>query len=121
MAKQFGIIFLCLAAGYLLSLIPGLSMPPSIWGMIMLTLLLQSGIVKPASVAPICRFLVSNMAFFFIPPGVALMLYFDLIAKEWLPITMATLISILLVLLVTGRLHQFLHNRIKQRHNGNNK
>ena len=53
------------------------------------------------------------MAFFFVPPGVALMLYFDIIAAEWLPITVATLVSIFLVIVVTGRLHQFLHKRIK--------
>ena len=53
------------------------------------------------------------MAFFFIPPGVALMLYFDLIATEWLPITVATVVSILLVLLVTGHIHQFIHTRLK--------
>lgn len=115
MAKQFGIIFVCLAAGQLLTLIPGLHIPASIWGMIILTLLLQSKVVKPSSIAPICKFLISNMAFFFVPPGVALMLYFDLIAAEWLPITVATVVSILLVLLVTGRLHQYIHQRHKSR------
>ncbi len=117
MAKQFGIIFGCLALGELLALIPGIGIPGSIWGMLILTLLLERGIVKPDTIRPICKFLISNMAFFFIPPGVALMLYFDLIAKEWLPITVATVISILLVLLVTGHLHQYLHNRIKKHHN----
>ncbi len=53
-----------------------------------------------------CRFLVSNMGFFFVPPGVALMLYFDVIADSWLAITVATVVSTALVLLVTGRVHQ---------------
>lgn len=113
MAKQFGIIFGCLALGELLALIPGLNIPGSIWGMLVLTFLLERKVVNPETVKPVCKFLISNMAFFFIPPGVALMLYFDLIAAEWVPITVATVVSIVIVLLVTGHLHQFLHKCLR--------
>ena len=113
MAKQFGIIFGCLALGELIALIPGIGIPGSILGMLILTFLLERKIVRPETIKPVCKFLISNMAFFFIPPGVALMLYFDLIASEWLPITVATVVSILIVLLVTGHLHQYLHNHFK--------
>ena len=51
-------------------------------------------------------FLVANLGFFFIPPGVALMLYFDIIAAQFWPIVIATLISTILVLIVTGWVHQ---------------
>lgn len=116
MAKQFGIIFGCLLLGELMALIPGTSIPGSIWGMLILTLLLERKVVKPESIAPICRFLIKNMAFFFVPPGVALMLYFDIIAAEWIPITVATVVSIFLVLIVTGRLYEYLHKFYKKRH-----
>ena len=106
MAKQFGIIFGCLGVGELLALIPGLSIPGSIWGMLLLCLLLERGWVRPASIAPICKFLISNMAFFFIPPGVALMLYFDIIEAQFWPIVIATVVSTVLVLVVTGWVHQ---------------
>lgn len=114
MAKQFGIIFACLLAGELIAMIPGVSIPGSIIGMLILTVLLERKVVKPDSIAPLCRFLIKNMAFFFVPPGVALMLYFDIIAAEWIPITVATVVSIFLVIVVTGRLHQFMHRRIKR-------
>ena len=114
MAKQFGIIFACLLAGELIAMIPGVSIPGSIIGMLVLTVLLERKVVKPDSIAPLCRFLIKNMAFFFVPPGVALMLYFDIIAAEWIPITVATVVSIVLVIVVTGRLHQFMHRRIKR-------
>lgn len=114
MAKQFGIIFACLLAGELIAMIPGASIPGSIIGMLVLTVLLERKMVKPDSIAPLCRFLIKNMAFFFVPPGVALMLYFDIIAAEWIPITVATVVSIFLVIVVTGRLHQFMHRRIKR-------
>lgn len=114
MAKQFGIIFACLLAGELIAMIPGVSIPGSIIGMLVLTVLLERKMVKPDSIAPLCRFLIKNMAFFFVPPGVALMLYFDIIAAEWIPITVATVVSIFLVIVVTGRLHQFMHRRVKR-------
>ena len=95
-------------------MIPGVSIPGSIIGMLVLTVLLERKVVKPDSIAPLCRFLIKNMAFFFVPPGVALMLYFDIIAAEWIPITVATVVSIFLVIVVTGRLHQFMHRRIKR-------
>lgn len=120
MGKQFGIIFGCLALGELIALIPGVNIPGSIIGMLILTLLLERKFVNPKTIQPICKFLISNMAFFFIPPGVALMLYFDLIESEWLPITVATVVSILIVLLVTGHLHQYLHKHFKKRRNGHN-
>ena len=120
MAKQFGIIFGCLALGELIALIPGISIPGSILGMLILTFLLERGIVNPATINPVCKFLIANMAFFFIPPGVALMLYFDLLASEWLPITVATVISILVVLLATGHMHQFLHRWVKKHHQDRN-
>lgn len=82
MAKQFGIIFGCLFLGELLALVPGMTIPGSIWGMLILTFLLNRGVVRAATIKPVCKFLTDNMAFFFIPPGVALMLYFDLIGKE---------------------------------------
>lgn len=115
MAKQFGIIFGCLFLGELLALIPGMAIPGSIWGMLILTVLLNRGVVQPSTIKPVCRFLIDNMAFFFIPPGVALMLYFDIIKAEIVPITFATLVSIILVILVTGHLHQFLHSTYKNR------
>ena len=114
MAKQFGIIFACLLAGELIAMIPGVSIPGSIIGILVLTVLLERKVVKPDSIAPLCRFLIKNMAFFFVPPGVALMLYFDIIAAEWIPITVATVVSIFLVIVVTGRLHQFMHRRVKR-------
>ena len=51
-------------------------------------------------------FLVANLGFFFIPPGVALMLYFNIIAAEFWPIAIASLVSTLLVLVVTGWVDQ---------------
>ena len=113
MIKQFAIIFGCLLAGNLLSLIPQMPVPASIWGLLILAVCLQTGIVRPRAIETVCNFLIRNMAFFFIPPGVGLMLYFNLIKEEWLPITVATLVSFILVLISTGSCFQWFHKIIK--------
>lgn len=120
MVKQCSVIFGCLAAGEFLAWGLSMPVPGSILGLLILATLLQMGVVKESSVKGISNFLISNMGFFFVPPGVALMLYFDIIAAEWLPITVATVGSTIIVLVVTGAVHQYLHRRHHQRHSHHN-
>ena len=75
-------------------------------GMLLLTLFLKLGWIKLQWVQGLSDFLVANLGFFFVPPGVALMLYFDVIAAEFWPIVIATIVSTALVLVVTGWVHQ---------------
>mgnify|MGYP000343876225 FL=1 len=67
---------------------------------------LKLGWIKLQWVQGLSDFLVANLGFFFVPPGVALMLYFDVIAAEFWPIVIATIVSTALVLVVTGWVHQ---------------
>ena len=106
MVRQCFILFGCLALGELVVMVTGLKLPASIIGMRLLTLLLQLRIVKLEWVRGLTDFLIANLGFFFVPPGVALMLYFDLIRAEIVPIVAATVLSTILVLLVTGHTHQ---------------
>ena len=106
MVRQCFILFGCLALGELVVMDTGLKLPASIIGMLLLTLLLQLRIVKLEWVRGLTDFLIANLGFFFVPPGVALMLYFDLIRAEIVPIVAATVLSTILVLLVTGHTHQ---------------
>jgi holin-like protein len=110
MVKQCSIIFACLAAGEFIAWIFKIPIPGSIIGMLLLTTLLQKKVVNIESVKGISQFLVSNMGFFFVPPGVAIMLYFDIISAQWFPIVTATLLSIAIVLIVTGWVHQFVNS-----------
>ena len=106
MIRQCAILFGCLALGELVVHLTGIKLPPSIIGMLLLTLFLKLGWIKLHWVQGMSDFLVANLGFFFIPPGVALMLYFDVIAAEFWPIAIATLASTVLVLTVTGWVHQ---------------
>jgi lrgA family protein len=84
----------------------GIKLPSSIIGMLFLTLFLKLGWVKLSWVEHLSELLIANLGFFFVPPGVALILYLDLIEKEWFPIVTATIVSTVLVLVVTGHMHQ---------------
>ena len=90
------ILFGCLALGEAIVALTGVKLPSSIIGMLLLTLFLKIGIVKLEWVRGLTDFLIANLGFFFVPPGVALMLYF----------TVATVVSKICVLLVTGHTHQ---------------
>ena len=106
MVRQCAVLFGCLALGEWIVSLTGVTLPSSIIGMLLLTLFLKVGWVKLKWVQGLSDFLVSNLGFFFVPPGVALMLYFDVIEAEFWPIVIATVVSTVLVLVVTGWVHQ---------------
>jgi holin-like protein len=111
MIRQCAILFGCLALGELIVFLTGVKLPACIIGMLLLTLFLKLGWVKLEWVQGISDFLVANLGFFFVPSGVALMLYFDLIRAQWIPIVVATVVSTVVVLVVTGWVHQVLRKR----------
>lgn len=106
MIRQLAIIFGCLALGELIIFLTHIPLPSSILGMLLLTLFLKLKIVRLEWVKQISDALVGNIGFFFVPPGVAIMLYFDVIRAELWPIVTATVVSTLIVLAVTGWVHQ---------------
>ena len=99
MIRQCAILFGCLALGELIVFLTGIKLPSSIIGMLLLTLFLKLGWIKLQWVQGLSDFLVANLGFFFVPPGVALE------AQFW-PIVIATVVSTVLVLVVTGWVHQ---------------
>lgn len=106
MIRQCTVLFGCLALGELIVYLTGIKLPSSIIGMLLLTLFLKLKWIKLEWIQGLSNFLVANLGFFFVPPGVALMLYFDVIKAEFIPIITATLVSTVLVLVVTGWVHQ---------------
>lgn len=114
MFRQLAIIIGCLAVGEFITWLTGISVPSSIIGMLLLTFLLKVKVIKLEWVETISNFLVKNMGFFFVPPGVALMLYFDIIGKEIVPIVLVTTLSTMLVLVVTGWTHIMTRKIIKR-------
>mgnify|MGYP005748060511 FL=1 len=113
MFRQLAIIIGCLAVGEFIVWLTGITIPSSILGMLLLTFLLKVKVIKLEWVETISNFLVRNMGFFFVPPGVALMLYFDIIKAEIGPIVLATALSTILVLVITGWTHILTRKVIK--------
>lgn len=108
MIRQCAILFGCLALGELIVYLTGVHLPSSIIGMLLLTTFLKLGWIKLQWVRGMSDFLVANLPFFFVPPGVALMLYFDIIAADFWPILIASVVSTIVVLAVTGWVYQFM-------------
>lgn len=103
---QIGWVLSFWLVGELIAHIFGWAIPGSIIGMIILTLALEFKLIKLSQVEGVSDFLIRNMAFFFVPPGVGLMVNLELIADNWLAITVATVLSTMLVLIVTGLVAQ---------------
>ncbi len=120
MIRQGAIIFGCLAVGELIVHFTRVSLPSSIIGMLLLTLLLKTGWIKLAWVKGLADFLVGTLPFYFVPAGVAVMLYFDLIAASFWPIVVASAGSTVIVLIVTGWSHQLIRNFSKKNRDNTN-
>ena len=79
---QVGIIFsICWISQIIEKLLP-FSFPASVIGMILLFILLCVHILKVDNIREKSDFLLENMAFFFIPAGVSIINYFDVL-KNW--------------------------------------
>ena len=113
MIRQLAILFGCLALGELIITLTHIPLPSSILGMLLLTLLLKLKVIRLEWVRSISDFLVTNIGFFFVPPGVAIMLYFDILKAQFVPIVTASVVSTVLVLAVTGWVHQIYGRTVK--------
>ena len=103
---QLAVLFTFLAAGELVVWLTGVPVPSSIIGMLLLTLALKLRIVRLRHVEGVADFLVSNLGFFFVPAGIGLMRCLDTVGREWVPIVGASVVSTVVILLVTGQVHQ---------------
>ena len=102
MIRGFAILLGCQLLGELLVRAGSWPVPGNVVGMVLLLTALIAGFVQVEWVAEAAELLLSHMAMLFVPVGVAVMLYFDLLAREWLPILAATILSTFVVLAATG-------------------
>jgi holin-like protein len=106
MLRGMAILLSCQLLGELLVRGCGWPVPGNVLGMALLLVALLAGAVQLEWVSEAAELLLTHMALLFVPAGVGVMLYFDLLAREWLPILVATVASTFVVLLVTGRVTQ---------------
>lgn len=84
----------------------GWPVPGNVVGMALLLAALILGPVRLEWVTEAAELVLTHMALLFVPVGVGVMLYFDLLAREWLPIVAATVLSTFVVMAVTGYVTQ---------------
>lgn len=106
MVRGFALLLLFQLCGEALSHLLDLPIPGNVMGMGLLLLALMLKIVKLQWLEEAAELLLSHLALFFVPAGVGVMVYGDLIAAEWLPISVATILSTFVVMAVTGKLAQ---------------
>lgn len=82
--------------------------PPALLGMLFLVALLATKIVPVQSVEGICDILISKMGMLFLPAGISVMLYSDVIMAEFKAISITIVVCSAAVLLTTALLLQFM-------------
>lgn len=76
--------------------------PPSLLAMLILTVLLAKGIIRISTIEDICTLLIEKMGMLFLPAGVSMILYLDVIKAEFSAITLTIIISSIAVLTATA-------------------
>lgn len=104
--RQFLIIIFISFVGELIHYYIDLPIPGSIYGMLILFVLLQFKVIKVEHVKDIADFLIEVMPLMFIPAGVGLLEKWGLIKGVWLPLTITIIGSTLIVMVVSGRVSQ---------------
>ena len=111
MVRGLTYLLLFQLCGEIISRFLDLPIPGNVMGMGLLLLGLIVGWIDVKWIEEAAEILLSNMTLFFVPAGVGVMVYSDLIAAEWLPITVATVASTFVVMAVTGVLAQKLETK----------
>jgi holin-like protein len=85
----------------------GLPIPGPVLGMVMLfvTLLIRGYTPEPLQNASSA--LLSHLSLLFVPAGVGMMVHFERIAAEWLPITLALFFSTIITMVATAGVMHF--------------
>ena len=95
-------ILICWAIGELIAMLLGGYVSGNIIGMLLLYAALHFKIVKPQTVAPTAKFLLTTMALFFVPFGVGLINSYTILIDHWFAISIAAIVSTLAVIIVTA-------------------
>lgn len=103
MVRGLAILLLMQFLGELISRALRIPIPGNVIGMGLLLGALWLGWIKVQWIQEAAELLLAHLALFFVPAGVGVMVYFDLIAAEWLPIVTAMVLSTFIVMAVTGR------------------
>ena len=101
--RQFGIILAVTCAGEIMKYFIPLPIPGSIYGLILMFVLLLTRVIKVEHVKETGEFLIEIMPLMFIPGGVGLVTAWGDLKDMMLPVVVITIISTIVVMAVTGK------------------
>lgn len=117
---QFAIIAgICMGGDWIASLLP-IPFPGSVIAMILLFILLGIKWIKEEQIQEVGDFLLKNMAFFFVPAGVSVMNYFDLLKESIVPFIFICVITLILTFAVTATTVNFVMKIQQKKENREN-
>ena len=116
--KQTGIIFFICCISVILEALLPFAFPASVIGMVLLLLFLLSGLLKVEHIREKSDFLLANMAFFFIPAGVNVMNYLDILRQNWLPLLAVCLLTTVITFAATAYSVRFTMSLLSKRKEG---
>ena len=100
--RQFMIILAISFIGEVLKYIVPLPIPASIYGLVILFIALETGIMKLSAVKDTAKFLIEIMPLMFIPAGVGLLESWGVLQPVLLPVAVITVVSTIIVMGVSG-------------------
>lgn len=112
--KEIALVLIIAMMGDILARVVDIPLPGSVIGMLLLLIALSAGMIKSQSLEQISEFLLSNLAFFFIPAGVGLMNVMGTVQADLVKILAIVIISTIFVMVTTGWTVQFLQGVVKK-------
>lgn len=119
--RQFVIILGVTCAGELLKYFLPLPIPGSIYGLLLMFILLFAKVIKVEQVKDVGEFLIEIMPLMFIPAGVGLMASWGKLQGFLVPLLVITAATTLIVMFVTGKVTDFMMDRKEKKEAKENK
>lgn len=105
--KQLCIILIVSFIGEILASVINLPIPASVYGLVLMLILLSTKIVKLNQVYTVSKYLIEIMPMLFIPAGVGLMTSYDSLKPYIVPVIIIVFVSTVFVLVVSGYFTQY--------------
>ena len=111
MLEYFTLILCCQLVGELLVATLALPLPGPVVGMVLLFCLLMMKGAVPKALGEVSDALLGSLSLLFVPAGVGVMLHFDVLGAELIPLSVALLVSTLLTIAVTALIMVWFNKR----------
>ncbi|MDY5985777.1 CidA/LrgA family protein [Sporofaciens sp. SGI.106] len=101
--RQFGIILGVTCVGEMIKYFVPLPIPGSIYGLVLMLVLLTTKIIKIEQVKEVGEFLIEIMPLMFIPAAVGLLTSWKQLQSILVPVVIITVVTTFVVMIVTGK------------------